>query len=279
MLAATMPVSRAGGKVLIGSLDLLGHVHRVLEADEGVEGGGRAGGDAGEGPEPAVLELERLPGVAVAAEQHLDPDQDDEQQARQLDQGDGDVDLDRLADPAVVHGRHQQDDQDADEHGGRVLGPEHTRPVAAADPGGRERGRGDPRGHHGDGDHEAEDGDVEGPVDVQGGPGGPRVLGHQLQVGEGGDQGEQERDQERGPDGAADVGRDLPGEGVDAGAEDVAEDEEGQHRPGDHPVEAGLLRVLDAGDVAGSSGRRTVVRLAVHAVGHADHLLGRLPTG
>ncbi len=181
--------------------------------------------------------------------------------------------------PAVVHGRHQQDDQDADEHGGRVLGPEHTRPVAAADPGGRERGRGDPRGHHGDGDHEAEDGDVERPVDVEGGPGGPRVLGHQLQVGEGGDQGEQERDQERGPDGAADVGRDLPGEGVDAGAEDVAEDEEGQHRPGDHPVEAGLLRVLDAGDVAGSSGRRTVVRLAVHAVGHADHLLGRLPTG
>src|SRR5215218_6400781 len=237
-----------------------------------VEGGGRAGGDAGEGAEARLLELECLPGVALAAEQHLGPDQDDEDQAGQLDQGDGDVDLDRLAHPAVVHGRDQQDDQDGDEHGGRVLGPEHARPVAAADPGGRERGRGHARGHDGDGDHEAEDADVEGPVDVQGGPGGPRVLGDQLQVGERGDQGEQERDQERGPDGPAHVGRDLAGEGVDAGAEDVAEDEEGQHRPGDDPVEAGLLGVLDAGDVPRGTGRRTVFRLAVDAVGHADHL-------
>ena len=120
--------------------------------------------------------------------------------------------------------------------------------------------------------------DMEGPVDVQGGPGGPRVLGHQLQVGEGGDQGEQERDQERRPDGAAHVGRDLAGEGVDAGPEDVAEDEEGQHRPGDDPVEAGLLGVLDAGDVPWGTWGRTVLRLAVDAVGHADHLsFGEVP--
>ena len=116
----------------------------MMLADEGVEGGGRAGADAGQGPEPGVLELERLPRVPVAAEQDLEADQDDEQQARQLDQGDGDVDLDGLTNAAVVHGRHEQDGQDGDQLQGRVLVPEHARPVAAPDPGGRERGRGDP---------------------------------------------------------------------------------------------------------------------------------------
>ena len=114
---------------------------------------------------------------------------------------------------------------------------------------------------------------MERPVDVEGGPGRPLVLGHQLQVGEGGDEGEQEGEQERGPDGAAHVGGHVAGERVDAGAEDVAQDEEGQHRPGDHPVEPCLLGVLDAGDMTLATGGLTLVRLAVDAVGQADHLL------
>src|SRR5215218_8567043 len=102
MLAAMMPVSRAGGKVRIGSRTSSAMLTESSKPNKGVEGGGRAGADAGQGPEPGLLELERLPRVPVAAEQHLEADQDDEQQAGQLDQGDGDVDLDRLAHAAVV---------------------------------------------------------------------------------------------------------------------------------------------------------------------------------
>jgi hypothetical protein len=109
-------------------------------------------------------------------------------------------------------------------------------------------------------------------VDVERGAGGARVLGDQLQVGERGHQGEQERDRERRPDRPADVAGDLPGQRVDAGAEDVAEDEEGQHRVGDHPVEVGRLGVLDADD-ARAAWRRALLRLATGGVGHADHLL------
>src|SRR5829696_8051035 len=50
MLAATMPVSRAGGKVRIGSRTSSAMLTESSKPNKGVEGGGRAGADAGQGP-------------------------------------------------------------------------------------------------------------------------------------------------------------------------------------------------------------------------------------
>ncbi|GAA1029393.1 hypothetical protein GCM10009557_17730 [Virgisporangium ochraceum] len=82
-------------------------------------------------------------------------------------------------------------------------------------------------------------------VDVQRRAGRLRVLGDQFQVGERGQEREDERDEEAGPDGASRVGTDLAGERVDAGAEDVAEDEERQHRAADHAPQVGVLGFLN----------------------------------
>src|SRR5690625_4222860 len=49
---------------------------------------------------------------------------------------------------------------------------------------------------------------------------------HQLQVGEGGDGGHREGEQDRGPAGSAHLAGHLTGEGVDPGAEDVTDDEQ-----------------------------------------------------
>ena len=69
--------------------------------------------------------------------------------------------------------------------------------------------------------------------------GGLRVLGDQLEVGERGDRGHDERDQERRPGRTADLAGHLAGEGVDAGAEDVADDEQQQQPGPHHPLELG----------------------------------------
>ena len=70
--------------------------------------------------------------------------------------------------------------------------------------------------------------DAERLVRVQRGAGRLRVLGDQFQIAERGDRRDGERDQERQPGRPADLGGDLTGQRVDAGAEDVADDEQQQ---------------------------------------------------
>ena len=90
---------------------------------------------------------------------------------------------------------------------------------------------------------------AERPMRVERGAGGPRIFGDQLQIAEGGDQGHDEGHDEGQPDDPADLLGDLAGERVDAGAENVADDEQ-QEQPGaHHPVQARL----------GRGGRRAVV--------------------
>ena len=68
--------------------------------------------------------------------------------------------------------------------------------------------------------------DAERLVRVERGARGLRILGDQLEVAEGSDQRDDEGDEERQPNDAADLLGDLAGERVDAGAENVADDEE-----------------------------------------------------
>src|SRR5450756_2829594 len=68
-----------------------------------------------------------------------------------------------------------------------------------------------------------------------------RQLRHQLEVGERGDDGYCERHDEWEPGSAADLGRHFPGEGVDAGADDVPDDEEQEELASHDPLELGLL--------------------------------------
>nr|BFE72193.1 hypothetical protein GCM10020092_054940 [Actinoplanes digitatis] len=69
------------------------------------------------------------------------------------------------------------------------------------------------------------------------------ILGDQLQVAERGEQRDHEREQERQPHRAAHLGRDLAGERVHPGAEDVADHEEQQQPGSDDPLEGGLVAV------------------------------------
>ena len=79
-------------------------------------------------------------------------------------------------------------------------------------------------------------------VGVERGARGPRIFRHQLEIAEGGDHGHDERHQERQPYDAADLLRDLAGERVNPGAENVADDEQ-QEQPGTHdPIEARFNR-------------------------------------
>ena len=79
-----------------------------------------------------------------------------------------------------------------------------------------------------EGDQERHEVDAERLVRVERGTRGLRVLGDQLQVGERRQRGDPEGDQERQPGDAADLAGDVAGDGVDAGAEDVADDEQQQ---------------------------------------------------
>ena len=102
--------------------------------------------------------------------------------------------------------------------------------------------------------------DAERLVGVERGAGGARIFRDQLEIAEGGDQRDDERHQERQPDHAADLLRDLPGQRVDAGAEDVADDEE-QQQPGPHdPLEARLGR---GGLMAAAADRYICHRIAL----------------
>jgi hypothetical protein len=78
---------------------------------------------------------------------------------------------------------------------------------------------------------------AERPVHIERGAGGLWVLRHQLEVRERGQGRDDERDEERQPGGAAHLGRDLPGEGVHAGAEDVPDDEQEEELRPHHPQE------------------------------------------
>ena len=80
--------------------------------------------------------------------------------------------------------------------------------------------------------------DAERLVGVERGAGGLRILGDELEVAERGDQRHDERDEERQPDHAADLVGYLAGERVDAGAENIADDEEQQEPGAHHPVQA-----------------------------------------
>ncbi len=82
--------------------------------------------------------------------------------------------------------------------------------------------------------------DAEGAVRVERGAGGLRILGDELQVAEGGQQRDAEGDEERQPHGAADVLGHLAGERVDAGAEDVADDEQQQQPRAHDPLQLWL---------------------------------------
>ena len=74
----------------------------------------------GDGQEHALVlggvERDHPGQVGVAAGNGEHPDQDHQQQAGQLDQGEHDVDLDALADAAEVHRRHQRHETQRDQH-------------------------------------------------------------------------------------------------------------------------------------------------------------------
>ena len=82
--------------------------------------------------------------------------------------------------------------------------------------------------------------DAEGVVRVERGAGGARIFGDQFEVAERRDQRDHEGDQERQPDHAADLVGDLAGQRIDAGAENVADDEQQQQPRAHDPVQAWL---------------------------------------
>ena len=105
----------------------------------------------------------------------------------------------------------------------------------------RGRGGGDARTHHREGHEEGDEMDAEGLVGVQGGARGPGVLGDELEVAEGRHHRDHEGHQERQPDHAADLLRHLAGQRIDAGAQNVADDEEQQQSRTHHPTKADQL--------------------------------------
>jgi hypothetical protein len=155
----------------------------------------------------------------------------------QLDAGQHDVGLDRLAHPAEVDQREAEDEGAGHGPGGQL---DELLEVGVAEGlrgggGRRHAGR-----HDGEGDHEGQEVDAERLVRVQRGPGGLRVLADQLQVAERGEVGHHERQHERDPERPADLPGDRPGQRVDAGAQDVADDEEDQQSGPDGTLEWSL---------------------------------------
>jgi hypothetical protein len=80
---------------------LLGHVDRVVEADQGVERQDRACQD-GRNYARAFLELEGPGRLTRAGAEGHDPDHDDKQQAGDLDAREDQVEPDRLGDAVEV---------------------------------------------------------------------------------------------------------------------------------------------------------------------------------
>ncbi len=81
---------------------------------------------------------------------------------------------------------------------------------------------------------------AEGPVRIECGAGGPRVLRDQLEITERRDQGDHEGHHEREPRGAADLLGDLTGERVDPGTENVTDDKQEQQPRSHHAMKARL---------------------------------------
>ena len=217
-------------------LDLLGHVGRRLEPEEGEERGdgrregSRHRGDAlGEGRDPAR--------VAVAPTEDDGRHDDDDDEPGHLDERRADVGHQRLAHPAQVD-RHERGDEHQG-HGDRRELDELLQVVTGERVRQGRRG-GDARGEHEEADDEGEVRLVEGALRVARGPTGVRVLGDELGVGAGGQQREHQRDHQRQPDGAPDVLGHRADEGVDAGPEGVADDEEEQEQRGDPALELGV---------------------------------------
>jgi hypothetical protein len=71
-------------------LGLFGHVYRVLESDERIEGEGRAAQDR-DWNARAGFELEGAARIPVAACQRSDSDDDDDQLATELDEREAEV--------------------------------------------------------------------------------------------------------------------------------------------------------------------------------------------
>jgi hypothetical protein len=100
--------------------------------------------------------------------------------------------------------------------------------------------------------------DAERLVRVESGSGGPRVLRHQLQVAKRRDDGDQEGNDERHPHRAADAGRDLTGQRVDPGAENVTDHEQQEQSRPHHPPETRLLGRTCRARACGRFGHRTL---------------------
>ena len=185
--------------------------------------------------------------VRLALGQRPEADEDHQQQAGQLDQGQHHVEPDALPDAAEVHQRDEQHEAQRDQ-GDAQAADRQVEAEAVVDEarervggGGR---RGDAGAHHREGDQEGQEVHPERLVRVERCPGCLRVAGDQLEVGHGGDGGHHEGDQERCPGGTAHLTRDLPGQRVDAGPQDVADDEEQQQRGPHHALEVRLAAVV-----------------------------------
>ena len=112
--------------------------------------------------------------------------------------------------------------------------------------------------HDGEGDYEGEEPDAEGELGVEGRACGAGVLADQFQVAQRGQERHDEGEEERQPERAADAGGDRPDEGVDAHAQDVADDEEQQQSRADDPSQARRRRVRLVGPhQPGTAGRRS----------------------
>ena len=154
----------------------------------------------------------------------------------------------KLIAPTSGH-ESQTDQRDAD--ASREVEAERIRQIR----GERARSRrcgGDARTHHREGDDERHEVDAECPMRVEGGARGLRILRHQLEIAEGGDQSHDERHHERQPYGTADLLGDLAGERVDPGAENVADDEQQQQPWPHHPMKTRFA--CCAGLAAGACG-------------------------
>jgi len=101
--------------------------------------------------------------------------------------------------------------------------------------------RRDPRHHDRERDDERHERPAERAVRVERGAGGARVLADELGVRARGQRRDREPDRERQPDRATDEPRQLADERVDAGAEDVADDEDDQHPAADRAREPRLF--------------------------------------
>jgi len=175
---------------------LLGHVDRVLEADQRVEGQ-RGAADDQQRDRLALAELEVAGEVAAAVGQERRADHHDEHEPAQLDQRAADVEAHRLPDAAEVDQRDREHERDADEDGRQL---DERRQVVAAERGGERAGGRHAGAHHREGDHEGEERLAVGAMHVERGARGARVLCDELGVGGGGEQREHPREAERGPD-------------------------------------------------------------------------------